>query len=508
MARENTDLPFGDAFSINQLDLDGGEPSQLVYVLELAEEHEGDPDAFDEAIADRFDMQSYRAKNVRLGISDAGYRIMNDSTEFEFTEFGKELLDLTDDEDALYDRFAQHILQELHGQQVINVIMDLRSEGKSRKFDNIRRELEDRYSLHIDQTSNHWSQMRGWLYKADVIQNLRSPSYDINWSKIEELTGATSDLVLELSDLTGEQQGFLRALAKIDPDGKIEGTKVREVAEVEFSVEIDQNSIVPNVLDPLQDAGYITHDKPTRGKPRVVEPTDQFEADVLEPLLDDLSEYIGAPRSALRKSFQELLDDLDNGTKYERGLALELLAIKIGRLLNLDYTAWRARGRNTSGNEVDVVMDSVDITFQRWQIQCKNTTSKLSIDEVTREVGISRRLKTDVILLIGREGVTSKAQQYANLTMADENLSIVFLDDDDIMQLDESPEHLINKLQGEARRAKSFKRIGDGHMVEVEERMVGDEDEEAVEEDVDITDIIDEEQPSLDDYTDEEEDSD
>ncbi|QIB75221.1 hypothetical protein G3I44_13565 [Halogeometricum borinquense] len=500
MARENTDLPFGDAFSINQLDLDDDEPSQLVYVLELAKKHEGDPDAFDDAIADRFDMQPYRAKNVRLGISDAGYQIMNDSTEFEFTEFGEELHDLIDDEDELYDQFAVHILQNLHGQKVINVIMDLRSEGKSRKFDNIRKELEDRYELHIDQTSNHWSQMRGWLYKADVIQNLRSPSYDINWTKIEDLTGANSDLILELSDLTGEQQAYLRALAIIDPDGEIEGTKVREVAESEFEIEIDQNSIVGNVLDPLEEAGYLTHDKPTRGKPRVVEPTDKFESEVVSPLLDDLADYVGAPRSALRKSFAELLEELDEGTKYERGVALEVLAIKIGRLLNLDYTAWRARGRNTSGNEVDVVMDSVDLTFQRWQIQCKNTKSKLSIDEVTREVGISRRLKTDVILIIGREGVTSDARRFADLTMSDENLTIVFLDDQDIMRLDQSPEHLINKLQGEARRAKSFKRLGDGQMVEVSERMVSDEDEEEVEE-TDVDDLLDNEQPSLDEYT-------
>lgn len=502
MARENTDLPFGDAFSINQLELDPNDDrSQLEYILELAKEHEGDPDSFDDEIADVFNMKLYRAKNVRLGISDAGYQIMNDSTEFVYTEFGKELYEIREDSDALYDKFATHILQNLNGQKVINVIMDLRSEGKSRKFDNIRDELEDRYELHIDQTSNHWSQMRGWLYKADVIQNLRSSSYDINWAKIEELTGADSDIVLELSDLTGEQQSYLRALGKIDPDGEIEGTKIREVAETSFGIDIDQNSIVKDVLDPLKKAGYLTHEKPNRGKSRVVETTDKFESEVLVPLLEDLAEYVGAPRSALRKSFSELLDDLDGGTTYEKGLALELLAIKIGRLLNLEYTAWRARGRNTSGNEVDVVMDSVDITFQRWQIQCKNTNRKLSIDDVTREVGIARRLRTDLILIIGREGVTSDARKFADLTMTDENLSIVFLDDDDIMRLDSSPDHLLDKLRGEARRAKSFKRLGDGQLVEVSERMVKDSEDESDE--VNKDDILDTEQPSLEDYEDE-----
>lgn len=507
MTRKDTGLPFGDAFSPNQLETTEDEPETLVLVLEKAKEFEGDADGFDEWVAERFNMEPYRAKNVRLGISDAGYRIMNDSTDFRFTELGDELYELRGDRVALYDRFAQHILNNLHGQKAINVISDLRAEGKSRKFDNIREELEDRYSLHIDPTSNHWSQMRAWLHEADVIQNLRQPTYDINWSKIEELTGVTEELVLELSDLTAEQRAFLRAMARIDPEDEMAGTKVREIAEQEHDVSIDQNSIVSDILDPLEEEGYLEHEKPTKGKPRVVSPTEKFKRDVLEPVLEDLESYVGAPRAVLRSSFTELLDDLDEGSTHEQGVALEALAIKVGRLLGLDYTAWRKRGRNTGGNEVDVVMDSIDITFQRWQIQCKNTKRKLSIDDVTREVGLSRRLNTDVIVMIGRNGLTSGAQRFADLSMADENLVIVFLEDADIMQLDESPEHLLDKLRAEARRASSFKRLGEGEMVEISEQMIEEEQKQLEEEyEVETEDILDQEQPDIQDYADGEED--
>lgn len=53
MAREDTDLPFGDAFSPGQLDVDNDE-GQLIVILELIDSFEGQPKAFDRAIRERF----------------------------------------------------------------------------------------------------------------------------------------------------------------------------------------------------------------------------------------------------------------------------------------------------------------------------------------------------------------------------------------------------------------------------------------------------------------------
>lgn len=64
-----------------------------------------------------------RAKNVRLGVGPAGYRLVDE--DFEFTELGEELCELRDDPNKLYDRFAQHILRNLHGLKGIEIVEDL-----------------------------------------------------------------------------------------------------------------------------------------------------------------------------------------------------------------------------------------------------------------------------------------------------------------------------------------------------------------------------------------------
>jgi len=86
MARQDTDLPFGDAFSPAQLDTEDGS-SALSILLDLATDYRSQPYEFDKEIAKRFFPDSNdsltRAKNVRLGMGPAGYGLADD--QFEFT---------------------------------------------------------------------------------------------------------------------------------------------------------------------------------------------------------------------------------------------------------------------------------------------------------------------------------------------------------------------------------------------------------------------------------------
>lgn len=459
MARHDTDLPFGDAFGPGQLETEDGEPDELVVVLELAKEYQGEPDEFDEVIADRFFSDSSdpveRAKNVRLGLSDAGYQLVDD--DFSFTEIGETLYDLRDDPDKMYDRFTKHILLNLHGLKIIEIIEDLEAQGKQTTNANIKQELRDQYDFHIDRTSNHWSQMRGWLSKAGIV-NTRSPVYKIDRTKIEELVGVSSDDLVDLDDLTEGQSAFLRALAYIDPDDEIPNSVVRKIAEEAYDVEISQSNISKNTLNPLEDAGYIEW-RHRNGKPNPVSPTDKFNSEILIPILDDISDRVGVPRHVIRSSFAELEEQMDSDSTHERGIALETLAIKIGRLLGLDFVDWRVRGRQTNGAEVDVVFDDVGKTFNRWQIQCKNTKSALESKYVAREVGITRTLQTNTVLMIVRGGTTRNARQFAADVMRHENIAILFISGDDLLELDERPDHLLQTLRGEARWVSRLKRI-------------------------------------------------
>ncbi|APX00129.1 hypothetical protein CHINAEXTREME_17105 [Halobiforma lacisalsi AJ5] len=160
---------------------------------------------------------------------------------------------------------------------------------------------------------------------------------------------------------------------------------------------------------------------------------------------------------------------MDEGNSHERGVALETLAVKIGRTLGMEFVGWRVRGRNTGGSEVDVVFDDIGPLFNRVQIQCKNTKKQIRSKHVAREVGISRMLQTNSILMIARGGVSSEAKRFSNRVMQKENISIVFLTGEDIKKLDTDTDHLLYSLEGESRRVHSLKQMDKKSGVEEEE---------------------------------------
>lgn len=459
MTRPATDLPFGDAFSPGQLETDGAE--ELVEVLDMVADYEGRATAFDEAVAERFFPDSNepleRSKNVRLGLGPSGYQVV--SEDFRFTDVGEMLYECREDPAELYERFARHILLDLDGLKVIQVIEDLQAEtSRSTTVDNVKRELRAQYDMHIDDTSNHWSQMRAWLSKADII-NTRSPVYEIDHQRLEEIIGLDFETRYKLSEFTAEQQAFLKALALIDPDATIPNTKVVAVAQDAYGVNIQQSDITRRVLDPLAEAGYLDYENPSEvtGKPMLVKPTDAFEADLVKPVLDVLSDRAEIPRDVLRQSFDDIESTLRTGSAYEQGRALEAFTIKIGRRLGLDFTGWRLRGNETGGSEVDVIMEQASLTHERWQIQCKRS-ARLTLEHIAREVGVARATNATTILMLTMEGLSDDARQFADRIMQDSNLSILFINIDNITAASD-PEQIRERLEAESARAKSCKQL-------------------------------------------------
>jgi len=222
----------------------------------------------------------------------------------------------------------------------------------------------------------------------------------------------------------------------------------------------------------------------------------------LKPVLDDLSERTGVPRHVIRLSFGEVMQSLDSKSTHDKGVALETLAVKIGRILGLDFMGWRVRGRKTGGSEVDVVMDEVSTTFNRWQIQCKNTKKQLEAKHIAREVGLARLLQTNTILMIARGGVSADARQYANRVMRQENVAIMFLSGEDIEELDENADHLLTVLRGESSRIHNLKKLSPEEVESDDEQNLTEREEQALEEFEDELedDDEDESQESLTDF--------
>jgi site-specific DNA-methyltransferase (cytosine-N4-specific) len=216
------------------------------------------------------------------------------------------------------------------------------------------------------------------------------------------------------------------------------------------------------VLNDLVQAGYITATKTTAGrgaKPFLVAPSSKLAADVVAPLLEQLKEQTDAKLiELLRKPLGGILVDLDSEDRYVAGLALEALAFRLMRLLDMPYMATRLRTQSTGGAEVDLIFESARLVFSRWQIQCKNT-ARVALDDVAKEVGLTHFLKSNVIVMVSTGDIGPEARRYANKIMADSNLCIVMIDHKDLAGIRDNPAKIVDAFSREAGHAMALKKL-------------------------------------------------
>ena len=137
-------------------------------------------------------------------------------------------------------------------------------------------------------------------------------------------------------------------------------------------------------------------------------------------------------------------------------MALEAFAIKMMRIVDLDFAGTRLKGSETGGAEVDVIFDTTRLSYSRWQVQCKNT-DKVSLEQVAKEVGLSHVLKSNVIVILTTGQVTNPAKEYAAKIMSEMNLCIIFIEKDDVKDIIEDPPYIVDVLNRESMNAKKIK---------------------------------------------------
>jgi len=453
MSRKS-DLPFGSEFSPSQIDLPG--------VLDLADKCGGDWRAFEAAVRHacfegRKTTDYNRAKlanNTKLGM--IAYGIID--RDALLTAFGQELLALKDSGAILYERLARHILLNLHGMTLVSCIRDMTAAGEQVTLATLREGLAAR-GIHYPPGGKHPSMMRLWLAKAGVFVGSR---WRVDSQRIEDILGVGGDEFAALANFTPEQRAFLRALANMGADEPQMANEVAQLAAVNYGVKFPEKSLPKLVLNDLERAGYITTGKTTAGrgaKPFRVTATAKLVAEVVDPLLEQLRGQIDPKLLALlRTPLTDILKEMRGADRDRSGLALEALAVKIMRLLDMTYVATRLRANRTGGAEVDLIFESARLVFFRWQVQCKNT-ARVSLDDVAKEVGLTHFLKSNVIVMVTTGKIGSEARRYANRIMADSNLAIVMLDGADLSAIGERPATILRAFEREARHAMSLKKL-------------------------------------------------
>jgi len=450
---QKSDLPFGSEFSPSNVD--------LKTVLEFAKQHGGDWKKFEAAVHDRFfSPKSFpktseynrrkRANNTKLGLQ--AYQIIDDDARL--TPFGEELYEFRNNEPALYEALARHILLNLHGATLVQTILDIQSSGEKVDLVKLRQWMEDR-GVHFPRGGKHPSMMRLWLEKAGVFLG----KWRVDEERLKQLTGVGREEMEALSKLTPQQRAFLKALVNLGATGTYQSNEIEAVATATYGTRFNEKSLAKDVVYPLRDAGLIAAEKETRAKPFQIRGTDKLIGEVVEPLLKQLEAQVDTElRPFLRKPLADVLQEMDSQEKHVRGLALEALAIKLMKLIDLNYRGTRLRGKDTGGAEVDVVFESSRLVFSRWQVQCKNT-ARVSLDDVAKEWGLAYLLKSTVIVMLSTGGIGEDARGYANTIMTGTGMCVAMIDRADVQRIARDPSAIISVLNREAKHAMKLKTL-------------------------------------------------
>lgn len=451
-------LPFGSEFSPSQID--------LRQMLELIERHEDNQAALQAAILTAYfaghggtgpnagKNRNTLAMNSRLGLK--AYGIINDTARF--TVFGRRLFDLRADEKALHEALARHILLNLHGMALVQCIRDMIAGGEDVDLNTLRPALAER-GVDYPSGGKHPSMMRLWLEKAGLFVGSR---WEIDDIRLQEVLGTDPAMYRELSRFTAEQRAFLRALANTGIADPQPANEIVKLATATYGVRFPEKSLPKLVLNALVASGYITATKTTEGrgaKPFMVAPTAKVTVDLIEPLFDQLKDQTDPKLiELLRKPLGDVRAELKSDDINVKGLALEALAFKLMRLVDMDYMATRLRASATGGAEVDLVFQSARLVYSRWQVQCKNT-ARVSLDDVAKEVGLTAFIKSNVIVIVTTGTIGGEARRYANKIMRDSNLAMIMLDGTDLDRISANPSQIVEVFTREARMAMELKNL-------------------------------------------------
>jgi len=425
-------------------------------------------------------------------LSLRAYRIVekvNDNDwSYKLTDLAQEILINQGEPEVAGQIFARHILTNLTGMSLLKAIEAINARGDKPQLELIAYELQE-MGYSISPNAIYTSTMRKWLELAGVFER----EYEINWDIVSELLEIDKDYIDELYTLDSQQKYFLLAMIHLDIKDLTLWNQIVKYATSVYKIRFPSKSFVQEIIKPLVEIGLIETDKTTGGrgaKPNRVKLTDKARKELVSRLLTSIAQMTEVSQTELSRSFEDVINDLDNDNKHIKGKALELLAIWMIRLTSLRFTKWRKRDYETGQGEVDVLAASDRFVYHRWQIQCKNT-KRVDVDVLAKEVGMTFVTGADVVMIVTTGEFTRDAFQYAYRMMEMSHYYMILLQREDIEAIKRDKTSIIQILDRKARRVFAKKELT---MTEQEINDVEDEestltefdgDEEVVEDNID-----------------------
>lgn len=378
------------------------------------------------------------------------------------TIFGQSLLNALNTDQAT-ELWAKNILLNLDGMHLVETLREMKSGDRGCTLGTLTDELRKR-GFEVSDNSSDLSGVLGWLREAGVLTD-----YSVNEQRYAELVGASVKVIDALKGLPESQMLFLRALVSLGVVDWTPYTTVVEHAESLYPGQVIFNwkDIPKTVLNPLVAAQFIELRKAPKasaesrgGKAADIRPTEKFTKEVAEPILGPLYKSAGfrdirkirsIPLATLVESIKQRQDDI------LRGESLEILAIRICQLLDLDFLGWRETDEDVvAGGEVDGFMETARLVYSRWQIQCK-ASDKVSYETLAKEVGVAEVTLANVILVVSTGSITSGADTYRRRVLSKSPLNIIVIDGLALDTIVKNPAAITHILKAQAQDAMQLK---------------------------------------------------
>jgi len=401
------------------------------------------------------------AMNCLLSLNAYGLiTLQGDGSQYQTTTLSQQLLNLKNDQKAVHQQFAIHILTNLEGLLLARLIESIRTRGEQVTLEYLGEEMNE-LGIKIPPNSTYISTMRRWLAEAEAF---RSTGYEVNWDVVYDLLKIDPDAIDDLYTLTTEQKYFLLSLLSLDIQTPTPSNKIAIHTRSVYKIRLTTKNLVKDVLEPLEAMGLIETEKTTIGrgaKPHLVKLSEKARNELLQPIVQNLASITELTSADLNRPFESVVADLDHEDKHIRGIALELFAVWIIRLLGLRFSKWRLRHwEATGGGEVDVLAASDKIIYNRWQIQCKNQSAKVGVDVIAKEIGLTFLTKADVVMVITTKEFAADAVNYANQINDVSRYYVILLEGEDVRRIAEDRTRIVEILNIKARRTFAKRELG------------------------------------------------
>lgn len=379
------------------------------------------------------------------------------------SEVGHKILNAKSGEESVFI-FCSHLLKENNGKKLLIVLREMKQRSqkidkKSLQYELARSGVEGLANATTDHTT-----LKNWL----IVSKFILPYNEINDDLVKKVLGISTQETDDFFSLTLAQQVYLNNIRRchLTADGPFPSTQILTECIRHYPSLFDASQFAKKIKDPLEKAGWITVGKlasgPQGGKSGLVQGTDKLISIPVERMIPDFNNLIpGDLRSKLKTPPLEILRDLYSSNKYNAGLALELLALRMTLDLGLNPRSFRLRSAETAHAEVDLVADCASILFSRWTIQCKcyEKSKKVSLSEVAKEVGIAVFSKAHVVVVVTTSGFTKNSIDFAREVSLSQNLQFLLIPGEIVdLYLKEGKERLFDFVQANAKDIMNIKR--------------------------------------------------